>query len=363
MNRRALLAATGGGIATAVAGCLGVTPPSDDGHPLAGTEPTVRIDAETESPHDLEANAREALDFWADNSEQYAGFSIAFEVVDHDDPDIVIAYADSPRGCENVENYSEQVMGCAPLLGPGRRVDRPITARVVAATRPVGQIRTTTKHEIGHVLGLDHDAEPREIMSNRPEDRIPEYAARIEIWETVQDVNDRSTATIGVLNHGIEAFGDGAFDAAAFAFETANGDFAGLGQSIDRAIDRTVAFEDIERVETVALDTLRGHLDQIRRRMTVAEELTVALRRAADAAAAGDDTEQAAAITTAGERIDEFNEIGPVQLREIAIALGLIQGFENEEPVIDLDEDTTELEEAGRVRSRVQFLSNQYLYI
>ena len=45
-NRRALLATTGSGFAVAVAGCLGVTPPADDGHPLAGTEPTVRIDAE-----------------------------------------------------------------------------------------------------------------------------------------------------------------------------------------------------------------------------------------------------------------------------------------------------------------------------
>ncbi|MFC6722040.1 matrixin family metalloprotease [Halobacteriaceae archaeon SHR40] len=339
MNRRALLAATGGGFATAVAGCLGVTPPADDSHPLAGMEPTVRIDAESASPYDLDRNAREALAFWEGNSEQYAGFSISFEVVDHDDPDMLIAYTDSSQGCENVENYSELVMGCAPLLGPGRRVDRPITARVVAARRPIGQIRTTTKHEIGHVLGLDHDAEPREIMSNRPEDRIPEYATRIEIWERVQAVNERSVAATGLLNHGIELFGGGEFDATAAAFEAANSDFVELRESIDLAIDRTVVFEDIERVETVALETLRDHLGQIRRRMVIAEELTAALGRAAEAATAGDDAEREDAISTANERITAFNEIGPVQLREIAVALGLVRGFENEAPVIDLGED------------------------
>jgi predicted Zn-dependent protease len=44
----------------------------------------------------------------------------------------------------------------------------------------------TAKHELGHLLGLGHDDEPSEVVSSRPEDRIPDYERRVECWETAQ---------------------------------------------------------------------------------------------------------------------------------------------------------------------------------
>jgi|GEM_PF-296465 len=345
MQRRSFLMATGAGVTATTAGCLGLFPPSDDSHPLADTTTTVRIDAASDSPHDLHRNARESLEFWEEHSQQYVDFSVEFEIVDHDDPDMIIAYADSPAGCENVENFSERVLGCAPLVRSGRGVSRPIVGRVVAARRPFGKIRVTTKHEIGHILGLDHDADPRHIMSNRPEDRIPEYGVRIEIWETVQEVHSRSVQTTGLLNHGIDAFSRGEYIAARSAFDAANTDFGELRELIEGAIEQTTVFDGHPRVETVALEGLRDLLDQVHRRMTVAEELTAALATAATAADEGDERTRDDALTTARDRIAEFNEIGPVQLRQIAIALGLVRGFDNEDPVIDLDEDDLDEED------------------
>ncbi len=338
MHRRQFLAATGVGMATATAGCLA---PTSDTHPLAGAHLAVRIDAESDSPHDLYQNARESLEFWEEQSEAYVGFSISFEVVE-DDPDMVIAYADTARGCENIENYSERVMGCAPLIRPGRRVPEPITARVVAGNRPYGKIRITTKHEIGHILGLDHDQEPLHIMSNQPADRIPLYELRLDIWEGVQDVHNRSRETTRLLNHGIEMFGDGEYTAAEAAFGAANTDFAELRQSVEEMIDRTAEFEGHPRVETVALETLQEQLEQIKSRMAAAQELTAALARASRASVDGDTTTREEALGAARGHITTFNEIGSVDLNEIAIALGLVRRAARDEPVVDLEEDDYE---------------------
>lgn len=130
MRRRTLLAT----VAATTTGCLGLAPASDE-HPLAGEIQTVAVRTDSAGPHDLDAIAEAALAIWADNSEQYAGFPVEFAVGD-DDPDIVIAYRDSPAGCENVPNYSDHVLGCAPVLKPGSVPRRPILAHVVAGARP-----------------------------------------------------------------------------------------------------------------------------------------------------------------------------------------------------------------------------------
>lgn len=342
MDRRRFLAAAGTGITAVSAGCLGIGVPGTGGHPLAGTTPTVRVDDDSDGPHDVEANAREALSFWEEHSEEYAGFEVGFELVDGDDPDMVIAYGDDPRGCEGVPNYSSRVLGCAPLLREGSRVNRPIVARVVAATRPFGEIRTTTKHEIGHVLGLDHDDEPRYIMSNRPEDRIPLYALRLDIWETVLDAQEASTAATSLLVHGIDTYRREAYAAAVEALEAVAAEMDTLCERIEAAIDSTAAFEGHEYAETVALDRLRELLGRLRDRLAAAGELATALAASARAAIAGETDERDATLTTAIERADEFDAIVPVQLREIAFALGLVRGTDRDERIVELEEEPPE---------------------
>lgn len=334
MRRRQLLSAGAAGIGTVAAGCLGLSAPGDE-HPLAGGTQTVRVDSESESPHDLDAITAAALAFWEANSEEYAGFSVDFEMIEEGDPDVVIAYRDSPAGCENVPEYSDRVLGCAPVLQAGYSVRRPITGRVVAAARPPGAIRVTTTHELGHMLGLNHDDDPANVMSNRPEDRIPEYARRIDIWETIRSVHERASSTTPVLNHGIELYRRGENEAAALALESAATDLRDFVDSVDRASVEIDALEANVDVETVAFADLRDLLARLRRRLVAAAELADAL--AASARATGEERESQ--LETAIARSEEFNDTPVIQLRDVGVALGLIRAFDEDEPIIDIEEE------------------------
>ncbi|MXR50650.1 hypothetical protein GRX03_03375 [Halovenus sp. WSH3] len=334
MRRRQVLGASAAGIGAAITGCLGLAP--GDEHPLAGRTQTVRVDARSESPHDLTAIAEAALSFWEDNSEQYAGFPVDFEVIDDGEPDVLVAYRDDPTGCEGVPNYSDQVLGCAPVLQAGYAPGRPITGRVVAGGRPPGAIRITTEHELGHMLGLEHDDEPARIMSNRPEDRIPEYARRIDILDAVRTVNDETERIMPVLSHGISLYNDGEDEAAALALDSAGADLSTLVERVDTAIADVDTLEANVDVETVAFGDLRELLDQLRRRLAAAEGLSTALAASARADGTARESQRERAI----EYADEFNSIPRIQLREVAVALGLVQATTTDEPVVEFDGET-----------------------
>lgn len=336
MRRRQLLATGVAGLSAAATGCLGFSAPSTE-HPLAGRTQTVRVDADSESPHNLDALAEAALSFWEDHSEQYAGFPVDFERAD-EDPDVVIAYRDSPTGCENVPEYSDQVLGCAPVLQAGYIVDRPIVGRVVAAARPSGAIRVTTQHELGHMLGLDHDDEPATVMSNQPEDRIPEYARRIEIWETISAVSEEAGTITPVLNHGIELYSEGENEAAALALEGAAADLQTLIDRVDGASEAVDALGANVAVETVAVETLRELFDRLQARLVAADGLATALA----ASARADGEERQSQLETAVARSEEFNSLTPIQLRDVAVALGLVRAFEVEEPIIEIETEPPE---------------------
>jgi len=343
MQRRQFIVASVTGVVSSTAGCISLDPGSGGPvHPFADSTVAVRIDNNSETDHDVEANAREALEFWEENSQEYVGFGIEFEVVSADDPEMVIAYADDPSGCEAVEGFSERVLGCAPVLQPGSRPNLPVTARVVAGARPFGKILVTTKHEIGHVLGLGHDDDPREIMSNQPEDRIPLYDVRIEIWDSVLDAHERTTAAIRMFNHAVSQWQEGSYEAASAAFRAARDDYLEIIQSFEDAVARTDEFDGHPRVETVALDDLRELLGQLEARADAAVGFTDAMAEESDARGTGDTDLANSKRADANEYIREYNAIGPVELRDVAIALGLVRGFERDEPVLGEEEDELE---------------------
>ena len=341
MRRRAFLVGTA---AITTAGCVSVERNEntvEERHPFADATVTVEIEKNSDTQHDLRANAQRAFEYWETHSETYVGFGIDFEL-SSDDPDMVIAYADTPAGCENVQGYSERVLGCAPLWRPGRTLPRPAIARVVAGARPFGKIAITTKHEIGHILGLGHDDEPREIMSNRPEDRIPMYQLRIDIWEAVVETQQRVNEQTALYQYAIDQWNAGEYDAAEPAFvETAAG-FSAASEAFAAARTRADEFAGDPRVETVALDDVRSLLSRLVDRTSA---IAMTAERMADAARAATerDAETANAhLAVANEFLADFRAIEPIQLRDVAIALGLVRGFDRDEQIIDVEDEPLE---------------------
>lgn len=339
MNRRQLLAAGCGCLGTGLAGCSGLDGlVASDRHLFADETVAVRITDAGTTDHDVVANARAALDYWTAESSQYVGFEIDFDIVD-DDADMAIDYVDTPERCSGVDNYSEDVLGCAPLIRPGQRYTGTPTAIVIAGRRPYGQVLTTTKHEIGHILGLGHDDPPAEIMSNRPEDRIPLYAERIAIWERCLAGTDATATATERFNTGITAWNDDRYGDAAEAFGEATDSFRTARKAFVTAREETGVFEDFPQPETIDLETLQATLDRLTERMALAVAFAELMADAADAAAAGNATEANARRQEANEEIRAYNEIGAIEVREIGVALGLVRGFDREDTV-GSDEET-----------------------
>jgi hypothetical protein len=344
MRRRKLLAAGCACCVSALSGCSTGEAPTEAArrHPFAEATVAVRVREESRTDHDVGANARESLAYWAEHADRYAGFEVDFEVVPSD-PDLTIAYVDSPDPwCRNVEGFSEHVLGCAPVLGPDRRVPEALTAYVVAGARPYGQVRTTTKHEIGHVLGLRHEDEPRTIMSNRPEDRIPMYEVRIDIWEAVLTAGERSGDGGRLYGHGVETWNEGRYDAAEAALDAAAGEFTAAAESLEGARERTTALEELTEDDTVALADLRGHLDRLGARAAAVIGFAGRLAEAAAAAARGDRETAGERVAEANEHVRAYNAVEPVELRDVAVALGLVRGFDRGEAVVDVDGEPVE---------------------
>jgi len=339
MRRRQFCTATGGCCLGGLAGCTAIdVPGAAQSHPFADSTLGVRIENRGETDHDIEANAREALAFWEAEHSQHLDFSVGFEIVE-ESPDIVLAYVETPEDCTDVENYSEDVLGCAPLLRPGHRVSRPVTAYVVAADRPFGSVRTTAKHEIGHVLGLDHDDEPREIMSNRPEDRIRLFTVRIDIWEaTLAAHADHNTAT-RELNEGIGSWNGDRYAEAADRFAAAETAFKAASDEIQTARDRLTGLDTDLPLETVDYETLTPDLEARADRLAVGSEISEIMQEASQTAADGRESAARGRLSEVNELLDAFRAIGWAEIRTVAVALGLVRGFRRDDEGVTVEED------------------------
>lgn len=323
-RRRSVLA----GAALALAGCSTVEEfagdvASPDTHPLEGTSAVEIVDRST-SDHDLEALTGEALAFWNENAERYAGFEVDFRLI-ADAPDVEIVYVDTRDDLTGCREYaSEQVLGCAPIIEVGDRISRPATVEVVATERPYGDVRITTQHELGHTLGLDHDDEPAYIMSNRIEDRLPGYEDRVATLEAHERALRLRNEGTGTYNEGIQAWNDRAYGQAADRFDESEAEYHAAIGEIETAREHARGLEDIERPDTVDLEALHGHLDRSEENLELVAEAAAEMAAASRAADDGDTFEARDRRDRANERLDEAGELGFPSPRDVAVSLGLV---------------------------------------
>lgn len=147
-------------------------------HPWSGQTITMSLEQVSPAEHGVNDAIIEAAEYWNDNARRYAGFDVTFQYRPNlDEADVVIyTHSDISEVC------GQPAQGCAPV----------ITSRFRAAPEPA-EIKITNerrstplpelvKHEMGHTLGLTHDDEPQEIMSDDYRHRLPNYQTRIRIY-------------------------------------------------------------------------------------------------------------------------------------------------------------------------------------
>lgn len=332
--RGAAAGVAGAGLSVSLAGCTDVEELAEEtdprGHPLAGTT-TVAIVNQSDSTHDLEAITDESLSFWTENAQQYADFEVEFQRVEGGsetdaDPDVEIEFLDSREeldGCQ--EHSTDNILGCAPLIRENNRIDRPVVAEVVATGRPSGEVEITTKHEIGHLLGLDHAAEPAYIMSNRIEDRLPEYEARTEVLDAFRAGWETRNEGTQAYNEGIGYWNDEAYEQAIEPLERSRDHYRSIHDHVATAEDAATAFEEMQRPETVDRERLQQYFETTH---TVADLLVEAaenMRAAAEAMTDGDRSKARDRQQAATDTLEELGDMDDPTPADIGRALGLVR--------------------------------------
>lgn len=133
----------------------------DEDDPWREETLTVAIDAPPDDGRDYAPLVREALDYWEQHADEYAGYPIEYEIdADPESPDMVIQFVPSVTDC-GTEGHTA---GCAPVLTSPAQVNRPVDVRVRTGFSDASTVQVL-KHEVGHMLGLRHDDEPQSVMA------------------------------------------------------------------------------------------------------------------------------------------------------------------------------------------------------
>lgn len=150
-----------------LAGCATVveqaeTLAGDGEHPFADETVSVAVDG-TERERDL---VSDGLAYWEDNAAEYAGFEVAFRVVEAGStpaggPDVRLRFVETVAACGDTDYPA----GCAPRLNASTGVDRPASVEIQRGLADEST-RVVVRHEVGHLLGLTHTDRPRDVMAH-----------------------------------------------------------------------------------------------------------------------------------------------------------------------------------------------------
>lgn len=174
----------------ALSGCIGAVAPGavggswdvDADNHWQSDVVVVSYEAPADDTRDYEPIVVEALEFWTENSEEYAGFDVELRRAEAGERgDIHVSFVDDVRKC----GESVKAAGCAPRLTSPYGIDRPVDVQVRTGLDHESSTKIL-KHELGHTMGLGHDDQPQGFMAAKLSlSKLPETNAtdRSNPWD------------------------------------------------------------------------------------------------------------------------------------------------------------------------------------
>jgi hypothetical protein len=150
---------------------------------------------------------------------------------------------------------------------------------------------------------------------------------------------DRTGEGNSLYTEAIELFNEGEYEAARPVFTDAREVFADAVDQFGAARTAVGSFEGDPAAETPDIERIRSLLGTLAERIGLLEAAADEMVDAAEAAAAGEGETANDRRAAANEQVEVFQQGGPVQLRDIALGLGLVRGSDREEPIAGPDGD------------------------
>lgn len=152
----------------------------------------IGIDNSADPDRNYTAPVLEAVDYWHANGEGYTAWESNFSVEPNaDSPDIVIRFVNDIPACGPDE--SGVTIGCASLLYADSHPDDPEVVLVNLGLTDQSTYRVV-RHELGHILGLEHGEGPSGVMAEYSE--VFNQVVRVHFeFETRADHEKRDTRT------------------------------------------------------------------------------------------------------------------------------------------------------------------------
>ncbi len=175
----------------------------------------VAVNDTVDDGRDTTAIVRRALAYWNANVERYTDYALRFELTDdREDARISVRFVERIDECDGPAN---DTAGCARLLEPDQQ-PRDLEVARVESNGSNAAVLGTTQHELGHLLGLDHEDRPRFLMAQDSDEPIPDASERANPWygDVVrvavdsESIDGDPSTVEDQVNHAIEFYDDGA---------------------------------------------------------------------------------------------------------------------------------------------------------
>ena len=169
-------------IATPTATPTATTTPDDSlsaDNPWGREVVPVRINDSVDDGRNTTALTLRTIRYWNANIERDTDFEYRFRLTeDPSEARVEVRFKGSVDSCDGEH---DNIAGCAAYLPEGTRASDLEVVEVTSRSSN-SAVLSTTRHEFGHLVGLDHSDEPLDLMAQGYDGDIPDAADRPNPW-------------------------------------------------------------------------------------------------------------------------------------------------------------------------------------